>query len=205
MIWLYIRSIRKKAGKEAHNGSNRSSVKKQCYIIDILPKKVPADSKGSFFDVEAYFLDHNRQYVFQNKFTAIILKLMCYYPIAVFSYDNYRLIRYPSPQTVVDLIAHAKNTLGILFGENTLFLFEKDGLNISVYNPNHDMQELITSLAQAEGLFWRKSEQWDYLKPIRLFYSVSPDKLLKNQLRIILRGESLCRVINRLDVGSLRQ
>lgn len=108
--------------------------------------------------MEAYFLDHNRQYVFQNKFTAIILKLMCYYPIAVFSYDNYRLIRYPSPQTVVDLIAHAKNTLGILFGENTLFLFEKDGLNISVYNPNHDMQELITSLAQAEGLFWRKSE-----------------------------------------------
>lgn len=134
-------------------------LKKQCYIIDILPKKVPADSKGSFFDVEAYFSDHNRQYAFQNKFTAIILKLMCYYPIAVFSYDNYRLIRYPSPQTVVDLIAHTKNTLGILFGENTLFLFEKDGLNISVYNPNHDMQELITSLAQAEGLFWWKSEQ----------------------------------------------
>lgn len=101
-------------------------LKKQCYIIDILPKKVPADSKGSFFDVEAYFSDHNRQYAFQNKFTAIILKLMCYYPIAVFSYDNYRLIRYPSPQTVV---------------------------------------------------------------------------VLKNQLRIILRGESLCRVINRLDDG----
>ena len=34
----------------------------QCYIIDLLPEQVPADSKGQFFKVEGYFLKEFEQY-----------------------------------------------------------------------------------------------------------------------------------------------
>lgn len=99
---------------------------KPCYVIDMLPKKVPADSEGCFFDVESCFLEHGGQDHFRNKLAAILLKLMCYYPVSVFSYNDGRLTDRPTPQTVADLIVRAKDTLGILFGEDTLFLLEQD-------------------------------------------------------------------------------
>lgn len=148
-------------------------LKKQCYIIDLLPKKVPADSKGSFFDVESYFLGHNKNgqcrngtayaggafcRILHHKFTFILLKLMCFYPISIFSYDHSKLTEHPAPQTAIDMIGQAKDTLGILIGEDTLLLFEKDSLHLSVYNPDSDMQEIFSSLARAEGLFWRKAD-----------------------------------------------
>lgn len=132
---------------------------KPCYVIDMLPKKVPADSEGCFFDVESCFLEHGGQDHFRNKLAAILLKLMCYYPVSVFSYNDGRLTDRPTPQTVADLIVRAKDTLGILFGEDTLFLLEQDCLTVPVYNPDHGMREILSSLVQAEGLFWWKSDQ----------------------------------------------
>ncbi len=37
-------------------------LKKPCYVIDILPERVPADSKGQFLAVEHYFLSHFKEY-----------------------------------------------------------------------------------------------------------------------------------------------
>ena len=31
---------------------------KPYWVIDILPKQVPADSKGQYFKIEKYFLEH---------------------------------------------------------------------------------------------------------------------------------------------------
>lgn len=132
-------------------------LEKPCYVIDVLPKKVPADANGSFFEVEAYFEDNYGQYQFQKKFVDIILKLMCYYPVSVFSYDAGRLIESPPPRVVVDLVRNNKSSLGILLGRNTLFMLEKRCLNMAVYNPDYDMREMISRIIGAEGLFWRES------------------------------------------------
>ncbi len=43
-------------------------LEKPCYVIDILPKQVPADAKGNFFAVEEYLLSHERQFHLQDKF-----------------------------------------------------------------------------------------------------------------------------------------
>lgn len=100
--------------------------------------------------------DDYEQYQFQKKFVDIILKLMCYYPVSVFSYDAGRLIESPSPRVVVDLVRNNESSLGILLGRDTLFMLEKRCLNMAVYNPDYGMREMISRIAGAERLFWRE-------------------------------------------------
>lgn len=58
-------------------------LKKECYIIDLLPETVSKNSIGQFLDVEYYLLNSKRHSVLKDKFVGIILKLMCYYHISV--------------------------------------------------------------------------------------------------------------------------
>ncbi len=131
-------------------------LKKPCYVIDILPERVPADSKGQFLAVEHYFLSHFKEYHFKEKFTRILLKVICYYQASIFFGD---WVDQPTPEMIVDVINEIVDNcygiLNILIPEkNVLLVFEWDCLNMSVYNPDEDMQRIIKSLAAAEGLFF---------------------------------------------------
>ncbi len=132
-------------------------LEKPCYVIDILPKQVPADAKGNFFAVEEYLLSHERQFHLQDKFAGIMLRLMCYYPVSVYAYGDGKLTRHPTPEMVAEAINGVTDVLYLLCGEETLFVFEKDCLHVSVYHPGEDMGNLICDLAKSAGLFWRKA------------------------------------------------
>lgn len=41
-------------------------LKKECYVIDVLPKQVPANSNGIFFEIEDYLLNNVKRYRFQD-------------------------------------------------------------------------------------------------------------------------------------------
>ncbi len=132
-----------------------------CYIVDFLPEQVPASSKGQFFSVENYLLNEFRQYRIADKFVNIILKLMCYYKISIL-WDNW--IEQPNPALVADIVneimENHSGTLNLLFPEEkALLIFEWDWIGMSIYNPNEDMQKIISALAASEGLFYRKSLQ----------------------------------------------
>ena len=58
-------------------------LKTTCYIIDFLPEQVPRQSKGQFFDVEDYLINNDKHVGIKDKFENVILKLMCYYHMAV--------------------------------------------------------------------------------------------------------------------------
>ena len=130
-----------------------------CYIIDVLPCQVAKGCDGSFFDVENYLLKNYDSYGFKERFIRIILKLMCYYSVNV-SYEEW--IDNPTPETVVEIMDKViHNTQAVmdivLADKNTLIQFEGDCLNISVYNPDNNLCELLKQLAWSEGLFFRQS------------------------------------------------
>ena len=135
-------------------------VEKECYIIDFLPKKVPQNANGQFFDVEYYWLNNDKHFAYKDKFVGIILKLMCYYHVSVL-WDGWR--DRPSPElidkAVSDIMDNHSGTLNVLCPEeNALLIFDWDCLNLTLYNPSIKMQSLIEQIAFSEGLFWRKSE-----------------------------------------------
>lgn len=135
-------------------------LKKQYYVIDVLPKQVSIYSKGKFFEVEEYLLDNYSRFCLHYKFINVILKLMCYYPVILLLINCNKIIKRPSPKMIEDSICNMMEshggTLDILFSENVLFVLEESCLTITVYNPNKDMRIIIKKIVQGEGLFWWK-------------------------------------------------
>ena len=69
---------------------------KPYWVIDILPKQVPADGKGQYFRIEKYFLEHPQIDNIYRRFTNILLKLNCYEDIDV-SHDGEEWLTNPTP------------------------------------------------------------------------------------------------------------
>ena len=129
------------------------------WVIDILPKQVPADGKGQYFRIEKYFLEHPQIDNIYRKFTNILLKLNCYEDIGV-SYDGDEWITNPAPQeleaALLKCMADKQMFYIILKSADVLITVSSDDTYMTVYNPTEEVLELIGSLAGAEGLFlWR--------------------------------------------------
>ena len=46
----------------------------------------------------------------------------------------------------------------LITSKDVLIQFGSDCLNISIYNPNEEMSELLELIAASEGMFWKKAE-----------------------------------------------
>ena len=131
-----------------------------CYIMDFLPKQVPMNCGGQFFEVETYLLNHYDCCGLRDRFVGVILKAMCYYPVSV---QWGKWIEQPTPEQVTKIIdtilENHSGDVNILFtSKDVLLQFGWDCLNISIYNPDEEMCMLFEKIAASEGLFWRKSE-----------------------------------------------
>ncbi|MBQ9032501.1 MAG: hypothetical protein IJ106_13780 [Parasporobacterium sp.] len=58
-------------------------LKKPYWIMDILPKQVPKDSAGQYFAIEEYYLQEPQRMKIRQKYLSVLLKLNCYYDLAV--------------------------------------------------------------------------------------------------------------------------
>ena len=132
---------------------------KPYWVIDILPKQVPADSKGQYFRIEKYFLEHPQIDNIYRKFTNILLKLNCYEDIDV-SYDGDEWITNPAPHeleaALLKFMADKQMFYIILRSADVLITVSGDDTYMTVYNPTEEVLELIGSLAGSEGLFMWK-------------------------------------------------
>ena len=131
-----------------------------CYIMDFLPRQTPKDGSGQFFKVENYLLNHYGRYGLRERYTRVILKAMCYYPVSV-HWGGW--IEQPLPDQMAEIIdtimENHSGDMNMLFtSKNALLQFGWDCLNISIYNPDEEMCILFERIAASEGLFWRKSE-----------------------------------------------
>ena len=130
-----------------------------CYIMDFLPKQVPMNCGGQFFEVETYLLNHYDYCGLRDRFVGVILKAMCYYPVSV---HWGKWIEQPAPEQVTKIIdtileSHSGDVNILFTSKDVLLQFGWDCLNISIYNPDEEMCMLFEKIAASEGLFWRKS------------------------------------------------
>ena len=117
----------------------------QYWIIDILPKQVPAYSPGQYFEVEKYYLEKERFTAIKEKHINVILKLNCYRDISI---DEETEVN-PSPERIAEEMR--LRFLYIMIGDS-MILSEPDDTSMTVFDPDDDLLELIRQIAVGEGL-----------------------------------------------------
>ena len=122
-----------------------------CFVIDALPERVPEHSAGQYPALEEVF--HTPRLF--AKFTAVLLKLNCYYDLHV-SYREERMTN-PSAAVLSAWMSDVFETQGrilILTGpEEALITLDGDDSHMTIYDPDETMLGRIEKLAASEGLF----------------------------------------------------
>lgn len=120
-----------------------------CWIIDILPERVPEDRAGQYFAVEKYYLDPVRLADVKQKHINLILKLNCYRDLSV---DEDRMIN-PPPEELAEAI---RNRYLCILTNEALIVSEKDDTHLSLFSQDERLLELVRLLAAGEGLYlWK--------------------------------------------------
>lgn len=131
-----------------------SLLSKPYWLIDVLPKQVPAGSAGQYFKAERYFL--SRLDEISWKFARVFIRLNCYYDLQV-STDGETWILNASPGDLArrfEESASSHSPLSIFIGSDVaLVTFSGDDHYMTLYNPDEELLELVRQCAQAEGLF----------------------------------------------------
>ena len=125
-------------------------------IVDILPEQVSANAGGQYFAVERYFLQPERIRALRRRYAEILLRLNCYYDMAV-SFDSCMSWETnPDPETFAERVVGltGNDFLRAVFAEqNAMIDCEPEETWLTVYDPDAALQPLLTALAAAEGFF----------------------------------------------------
>ena len=120
------------------------------WIIDILPKQVPASSAGQYFAIEQYLRDTQLSDI-KKKHVNLILKLNCYRDISL---DEDKEINI-SPEKIAEAIH--KRYVNIMVND-AMIVSEPEDSYLTIYNPDEDLITLVRELAFSEGMFvWKSS------------------------------------------------
>ena len=128
------------------------------WVVDILPKQVPAGDAGQYFAVDEYWRDPERMPGIRKRFTALLLKLNCYYHFEVFPGETEIPERDPLPERLAAL------AMGLdaawcsirLPSEDALITMDREDTSLTVYKPSPELLELLGALAAGEGLYvWK--------------------------------------------------
>jgi hypothetical protein len=134
-------------------------LEKPYWVIDILPKQVPAGSKGQYFEIEKCFREHPQIDSIYRKFTNILLKLNCYVDIEV-SQDGDNWITNSAPKELDAALQRCMTDKQMLYviqkSADFMITISGDDTYMTIYQPTEDTLELLGQLAASEGLFiWK--------------------------------------------------
>ena len=121
------------------------------WIIDILPKRVPADTQGQYFAIASYLEKHRMDQIKERQ-TDFILKLNCYKAISINDEDEVN----PPLEKIVE---EMKKEYVFFRIDEAMILAERDDTHMTLFNPDEKLLELVRTLAQGEGLYvWNGEE-----------------------------------------------
>ena len=130
-------------------------LEKPYWVVDILPKQVPADSRGQFFAIEQYFLSDEQTERRCRQFCNILMKLNCYDDIAVCGLSEEWVVN-PHPVDVEQWLLERKPLFVFIEASDALLTINGDDIYMTVYNPDEALLKMLGSLAASEGLFlWK--------------------------------------------------
>ena len=133
------------------------------WIVDILPEQVSAHAAGQYFAVERYFLRSERIVPLRRKYAEILLRLNCYYDMAV-SFDSCASWEEnPDPEAFAERVARLSGNdfLRAVFArQNAMIDYDHNDTYLTVYDPGAALLDKVRALAAAEGLFvWSPSRK----------------------------------------------
>lgn len=138
-------------------------LEKPYWIVDFLPKQVPKDSAGQYAAVEQYYLQEPQIMELRRKYLSIILKLNCYYDLAVSTDCGEHWIENPDPQKMEGwlLVDVGVRTLHVMIAtQQTMMVLDFCDTYMTVYNPEEDLLQMLRMLAGSKGLFiWEPEAQ----------------------------------------------
>ena len=120
-------------------------LEKPYWIIDILPKQVPERSPGQYGAVERYF---RKKAALRRKQLNILLKLNCYYDLVLQRAGGQTTN--PEPKLLKSVVG--EEYLNVLVG-GALIVVDHTDTYMTVYGADHELLELLSQPAAAEGLF----------------------------------------------------
>ena len=125
-------------------------------IVDILPEQVPANAGGQYFAVERYYLQPERIRALRRRYAEILLRLNCYYDMAV-SFDSCASWETnPDPEAFAERLSglSGNDFLRAVFAEqNAMIDCEPEETYLTVYDPDAALLPRLSALAAAEGFF----------------------------------------------------
>ena len=133
------------------------------WIVDILPEQVPANAAGQYFAVERYFLQPERIVPLRRKYAELLLRLNCYYDMAV-SFDSCMTWETnPDPEFFAARVAGLSGNefLRAVFAEqNAMIDYDHNDTYLTVYDPGAAILDKLKAFVAAEGLFlWRPTKE----------------------------------------------
>lgn len=116
------------------------------WIIDILPKQVPANAPGQYFAVEKYYLQAERMAGIKQRHINVVMKLNCYFDISL---DEGSSIN-PAPDCIEEKMLNGRLCIMI---DEAMIVSEPDDTYMTIFNPSESLLEMVRAVAAAEGLF----------------------------------------------------
>ena len=130
-------------------------LEKPYWLIDILPKQVPANSRGQYFGIERYWLQEPQFSRICRKFASLLMKLNCYYEVSVTDASGTGSVSL-QPESLEKMLTSGGAIYMAMDSENAMIGFNGDDHYMTLYNPSKELLELISQLASSEGLFvWK--------------------------------------------------
>ena len=125
------------------------------WIIDVLPKQVPAAYGEQYFKVEKYYLSHPQIDDICRKFANVLIILSCYDEITIVLTTEEEIAN-PNPEIIERLISEREPLFVILKSADAMISVSGEDTYLTLYNPGAELLDLVHDLATANGLFvWK--------------------------------------------------
>ena len=122
-------------------------------IVDILPEQVSANAGGQYFAVERYYLQPERIRALRRRYAEILLRLNCYYDMAV-SFDSCASWETnPDPEAFAERLSGNDFLRAVFAEQNAMIDCEPEETYLTVYDPDAALLPRLSALAAAEGFF----------------------------------------------------
>ena len=127
------------------------------WVIDVLPKQVPANSKGQYFRIEKYYRNDSQVKPILWKFINVLLKINCYEDIDVF-HASEGWVSNPAPELLEKWILERVPLYVLLPSWDMMIYVSDDDIYMTLYNRGEQSLDFIQQIVTSEGLFLWKPE-----------------------------------------------
>lgn len=128
-------------------------LEKPYWVIDILPKQVPADSQGQYLAVQDYFLRQPQFGLICQQFSRLLIKLSCYYDMSACTADSSDWTPRPQPESIASLLTSGKTVYFVIPSADAMIAFNGDDHYLTLYNPDASLLQFLSSLSAPEALY----------------------------------------------------